>query len=59
MCRTPEEAFRAGWEAPCEHGVQNPGDCSGCRLTQEEIARIALLMRPYMNPAETGSSTAA
>lgn len=59
MCRTPEEAFQAGWEEPCEHGSKDPGDCPECRLTPEEIARIALLMRPYVNPAETDSSTAA
>ena len=59
MCQTPEEAFQAGWEAPCEHDIADPNDCPQCRLTPEEIARIALLMRPYVNPAETRSPNAA
>lgn len=48
MCRTPEEAFQAGWDAPCEHGVPDPVDCPGCRLKPEEITRIAILFRPCL-----------
>jgi hypothetical protein len=47
ICRTPEEAFQAGWDSPCEHGIPNPVDCEHCRLKPEEIARIAALFRPY------------
>lgn len=48
MCRTFEEAFQAGWDAPCEHGVPNPVDCPRCRLTPEEIAVLVVLHRPYL-----------
>lgn len=58
ICRTREEAFQAGWHAPCEHGVSNPVDCPTCRLTPEEIARLALLHRPYLRPPVTGATAA-
>jgi hypothetical protein len=48
ICRTPEEAFQAGWDAPCEHGVPNPVDCPGCRLTPEEIRLLVAMHRPYL-----------
>lgn len=48
MCRTPEEAFQAGWDAPCEHGIPDPTECPECRLTPEEITRLAVLLGPSM-----------
>lgn len=45
ICLTPEEAFQAGWEEPCDHGA-DPGDCPQCRLTDTEIARLVVLLRP-------------
>lgn len=43
LCRTPEDAWRAGWEAPCEHGA-DPTACGRCRLRPEEIARLTVLL---------------
>jgi len=48
ICRTPEEAFQAGLNSPCEHGVPKPPDCPKCRLTPEETTRLALLLGPVM-----------
>lgn len=59
ICRTPEEAFQAGWDSLCEHGVPDPADCPGCRLTPDETTRIAALMRPYLRNAEPASESAA
>lgn len=58
ICRTPEEAFQAGWDAPCEHGVPNPNDCPRCELTPEEIAWIADLMRPFLRPSASAAQAA-
>lgn len=46
--RTFEDAFQAGWDAPCEHGIPDPTECPGCRLTPEEITRLAALLGPRM-----------
>lgn len=46
ICRTPEEAFQAGWDAPCEHNIPDITQCPKCRLTESEIARIAVLLGP-------------
>lgn len=43
LCRTPEDAWRAGWEAPCEHGLE-PTACERCRLRPAEIARLTVLL---------------
>lgn len=48
ICRTPEEAFEAGWDAPCEHRIADPAACPSCRLTPQEIAVLAVLHRPYL-----------
>jgi hypothetical protein len=56
MCRTPEEAFQAGWDAPCEHGIPNPVDCPGCRLSPEEITALVVLHRPYLRPSDSAVS---
>ncbi|WP_155997921.1 hypothetical protein [Streptomonospora sp. PA3] len=46
VCVTAEDAFRAGFEADCEHG-DAPDVCPSCRLTDAEIGRLAVLLRPY------------
>jgi hypothetical protein len=43
LCRTADEAFQAGWDEPCDHG-SDPGECPTCRLTDMEIARLAILL---------------
>ncbi|HEY5832424.1 hypothetical protein [Streptomyces sp.] len=58
ICRTADEAWQAGWDAPCEHGL-GPGDCPRCALTAEEIARLAILHRPYLQLTPPGATTAA
>lgn len=45
ICRTADDAFRAGWEAPCEHGIPDPAACDDCRLTPEETVRLAVLLK--------------
>lgn len=42
FCRTPEDAFRAGWQA-----AENTPP-----LTQTQIDRLVLLHRPYLMPDE-------
>lgn len=59
ICQTADEAWRAGWESPCEHGTSDPTQCDRCALTAEEIARLAVLHRPYLQPGESGLRAAA
>jgi hypothetical protein len=59
MCRTPDEAFASGWNAPCEHDTEDPTVCPACRLTGAEIARLAVLHRPYVRPVVVGEETPA
>lgn len=42
---TPDEAFEAGFEEPCQHLVLDPNDCPDCRLSPAEIRRLAVLLR--------------
>jgi len=58
ICRTTDEAWQAGWDAPCEHGL-GPGDCPDCALTPGEIARLVMLHRPYLQPSGPTATTAA
>ncbi|MFJ4365133.1 hypothetical protein ACIP4S_13375 [Streptomyces chartreusis] len=51
ICRTAEEAFRLGWEEPCDHGFADPGECRTCRLSDAEIARLAVLLNGLATPA--------
>ncbi|MDG9703732.1 hypothetical protein [Streptomyces sp. DH37] len=44
VCRTADEAWEAGYTAPCEHGVPDPTACADCRLTPEEIGHFAVLL---------------
>lgn len=50
ICRTADEAFQAGWDEPCDHGL-DPGECSACCLTDAEIARLVLLLSDLASPA--------
>lgn len=59
ICLTAEDAWQAGWDAPCEHGVPDPNDCPRCALTAEEIARLVILHRPYLRLSATAVTTAA
>lgn len=59
ICRTPQEAFEAGFNAPCEHLVPDPNDCPRCRLTEAEIRRLAVLLRRRPQTAAESSETAA
>jgi len=45
VCRTADEAWAAGYDAPCDHGIPNPTDCPDCRLRPEEIGRFAVLLK--------------
>lgn len=53
ICQTADDAWLAGYAEPCEHGVPNPPACTRCALSAEEIARLAVLHRPYLRPAAT------
>lgn len=55
---TFEDAFQAGWDSPCEHDVPNPVDCPECRLTPEEITRLAALHGPYLRESSAAESAA-
>ncbi|MFF0139753.1 hypothetical protein ACFYRN_25275 [Streptomyces sp. NPDC005227] len=43
LCRTADEAFAAGWDEPCDHGV-DPAECRSCALTGGELARLVVLL---------------
>ena len=51
ICRTPDEAFLAGWNEPCDHGSPDPGDCTVCGLTDAEITRLVALLAGLAKPA--------
>jgi hypothetical protein len=59
ICLTADEAWRAGYEAPCEHGQGDPTACDRCALTASEIARLAVLHRPYLQPPVSRAQRAA
>jgi hypothetical protein len=57
VCMTPEEAFQAGFDEPCGHGIADPGDCSRCRLTDAEIGRlVVLLSQPLASPTQESAA---
>ncbi|WP_406730776.1 hypothetical protein [Streptomyces sp. NBC_01794] len=58
VCRTAEEAFWAGYNAPCEHDVPDPNDCPYCRLTDAEIGRMTVLHQPYLTQRTRASQAA-
>ncbi|MFI6248969.1 hypothetical protein [Streptomyces sp. NPDC051016] len=57
MCRTPEEAFQAGWNEPCDHSA-DPGECPTCRLTDAEIGQLVILLSHLAEPAPAGRAAA-
>lgn len=57
ICRTAEDAWQAGWNAPCEHGRPLDG-CDQCALTADEITRLAALHRPHLAAPETRTRAA-
>ncbi|MFJ4551018.1 hypothetical protein ACIP4X_17625 [Streptomyces sp. NPDC088817] len=59
ICRTAADAFQAGWDAPCEHKVPDPGDCPDCALTDTEIAQLAVLLRGLGIPSSATTGQAA
>lgn len=59
ICRTADDAWQAGYDAPCEHGVADPTACSSCALTPAEIARLVILHRPYLQPPGSRAQSAA
>lgn len=50
LCRTPDEAFAAGWNEPCDHG-RDPAACDECAPTEAEIARLVVLLSNLAVPA--------
>lgn len=48
-CRTPQDAFAAGWEDGADDRPLSP----------QEISRIAALWRPYYRPTETPTADSA
>ncbi|WP_432135835.1 hypothetical protein [Streptomyces sp. bgisy154] len=57
ICRTPDDAFQAGFTEPCEHGI-TPEECPRCRLTEAEIGRLVALLRGELH-ADGPQATAA
>lgn len=55
ICRNAAEAFEAGMAARCDHG-DDPVQCPTCRLTAEEIAVVAVLLRDAAATALSGPS---
>lgn len=58
LIRTPADAFAAGLVANCEHGL-GYARCPACRLTEDEIARMAIIHRPYVQPRRETTHRAA
>ncbi|MGW1324826.1 hypothetical protein ACWD64_20065 [Streptomyces antibioticus] len=54
-----DQAFQAGFDAPCEHLVPSPVDCPHCRLTDAEISRLAVLLRDAHGSTESLAAQAA
>lgn len=59
ICRTADEAWDAGYNSPCEHGIPDPNDCPECELTPAEIARLVVLHRPYLKPSPVSAAVSA
>jgi hypothetical protein len=58
-CLTPDEAFEAGFNEPCQHGIPDPEDCQRCRLTDAEICRLVVLLQGALAPQVQDATTAA
>jgi hypothetical protein len=59
LCHSINEAWQAGYDAPCAHGVPDPAECESCRLKPEEIARLVVLLAGMRATAAAESDTAA
>ncbi|SHI65184.1 hypothetical protein [Streptomyces sp. 3214.6] len=57
ICRTPQEAFQAGWDETCDHDL-DPGKCRVCGLTDTEIAQLVVLIGHLATPAPAGRAAA-
>ena len=57
VCRTPDDAFLAGWNEPCDHG-REPGDCPICGLTTAEIAQLSVLLSGLVDHATRHAAAA-
>ena len=58
VCMTVEEAFEAGLNEPCDHGMP-PAGCPRCQLTEAEIGRLVVLLRGAMTSQPKDAKTAA
>lgn len=58
VCLTPEEAFEAGFNEPCQHGRPDPNDCPRCRLTAAEIGRLVVLLQGAYRPQHSAQTAA-
>lgn len=59
ICLTPEQAFEAGFEEPCEHLVPDPNDCPKCCLSGAEIRRLVVLLHSGLATDAGARTTAA
>ncbi|NUP19844.1 MAG: hypothetical protein HOZ81_27950 [Streptomyces sp.] len=59
ICLTPDEAFEAGFNEPCQHGRPDPNDCTRCRLSDAEIGRLVVLLQGSVRPLTQSAATAA
>lgn len=57
ICRTADEAFQAGWDEPCDHGI-DPAECSTCGLTDAEITRLVVLLGGLADHAPESAAAA-
>lgn len=59
VCRTPQEAFEAGLNARCRHGVARQPECRDCRLTEAEIGALVVLLKGMRERRTQRSESAA
>ncbi|MFJ8153874.1 hypothetical protein [Streptomyces sp. NPDC094468] len=57
ICRTPADAFQAGWDQPCDHGAA-PEQCHQCCLTDAEIGQLVALLGHVKAPHRQESAAA-
>lgn len=58
LCRTPDDAFAAGWNEPCDHGTA-PDRCDACSPTEAEIAKLVVLLSHLATSALPSAGRAA
>ncbi|MEU3253172.1 hypothetical protein [Streptomyces sp. NPDC006997] len=59
VCLTPDEAFEAGFNEPCQHGLSDPEDCPRCRLSDAEIGRLVVLLSGSLGQRPQSTASAA